>query len=55
MRLERLYHWQAITPEGTLVHGEIISARRQHAHARLISQGYQPLSLKTGRYLTPGY
>ncbi|MCL2894083.1 protein transport protein HofC [Brenneria tiliae] len=55
MRLERLYHWQAITPEGTLVHGETISARRRQAHARLISQGYQPLSLKSGRYLTPGY
>ncbi|MEE3661101.1 protein transport protein HofC [Brenneria sp. g21c3] len=55
MRWERLYYWQALTQEGTLLHGEMISAQRQQAYTRLIIQGYQPLSLKTGQYLSPRY
>ncbi|MBJ7222886.1 MULTISPECIES: protein transport protein HofC [unclassified Brenneria] len=55
MKLERLYHWQAITPEGTLTHGEIIGSHRQQAHVRLIARGYQPLALKTGQYLPQRY
>ncbi|QTF07134.1 protein transport protein HofC [Brenneria izadpanahii] len=55
MKWERLYHWRAITQEGILVHGEIISPYRQQAYTRLIIQGYQPLSLRTGQFLSPRY
>lgn len=55
MKQERLYHWQAITPEGEFAHGEIIDFHRHQAYIRLIAQGYQPLSLKTGQYLSPRY
>lgn len=52
MRLQRLYHWQAITSEGEFIDGELISTHRQHAYASLIAQGYQPLLVKAGHYLS---
>ncbi|WP_420064194.1 protein transport protein HofC [Pectobacterium colocasium] len=55
MRLARLYHWQAITPEGDFIDGELISTQRQHAYASLIAQGYQPLIVKAGHYLSLRY
>lgn len=55
MKWERLYHWLVITQEGTLLHGEMISPHRKQAYTRLIVQGYQPLSLRTGQYLSPRY
>ncbi|MEC5343882.1 protein transport protein HofC [Brenneria populi] len=55
MKWERLYHWRAITQEGALLHGEMIGRHRKQAYSRLIVQGYQPLSLKTGQYLSPRY
>lgn len=55
MKWERLYHWRAITQEGALLHGEMIGDHRQQAYTRLIAQGYQPLSLRTGQYLSPRY
>ncbi|MEH0832045.1 protein transport protein HofC [Pectobacterium cacticida] len=55
MRLERLYRWQAIAPEGEFIDGELISTHRQQAYARLIAQGYQPLVVKSAHYLSPRY
>lgn len=55
MKLSRLYHWQAITPEGELAQGEMMGRYRHQAYTNLIAQGYQPLSLKTGQYLSSRY
>ncbi|MBN3134662.1 protein transport protein HofC [Pectobacterium punjabense] len=55
MKLARLYHWQAITSEGEFADGTLISTHRQHAYATLIAQGYQPLIVKAGHYLSPRY
>lgn len=55
MRLQRLYHWQAITSEGEFIDGELISTHRQHAYASLIAQGYQPLLVKASHYLSLRY
>lgn len=55
MKSVRLYYWQAITQEGELIKGEMMRQHRHQAYTDLIAQGYQPLSLKVGQYLSPRY
>lgn len=52
---QRLYRWSAITPDGALKQGYTLGNERQQVYQQLVCQGYQPLRLSRGQWLSRHY